>query len=81
MRLRRRSKTDRESRHETRKFEHQRIATLEDAVAAMGEADGETRILGGGQSPGPMMNLRWATRCRARSQPRRRPHRYRGRRR
>ena len=42
------------------KFEHQRIATLEDAVAAMGEADGEMRILGGGQSLGPMMNLRRA---------------------
>ena len=42
------------------KFEHQRIATLEDAVAAMGEADGEIRVLGGGQSLGPMMNLRLA---------------------
>ena len=42
------------------KFEHQRMATLEDAVKALGAADGETRVLGGGQSLGPMMNLRLA---------------------
>lgn len=42
------------------KFEHQRIGMLEDAVKALAEADGETRVLGGGQSLGPMMNLRLA---------------------
>ena len=39
------------------KFEHQLMTSLDDAVKALGEADGETRVLGGGQSLGPMMNL------------------------
>ena len=42
------------------KFDHQRTASLEDALAALGSADGEARIMGGGQSLGPMMNLRLA---------------------
>lgn len=42
------------------KFDHQRTASLEDALAALGGADGEARIMGGGQSLGPMMNLRLA---------------------
>jgi len=42
------------------KFDHQRMVTLEEAVAALGSADGEARIMGGGQSLGPMMNLRLA---------------------
>ena len=40
------------------KFEHQRMASLDEAVKALGNAEGETRVLGGGQSLGPMMNLR-----------------------
>ena len=39
------------------KFDHQRTASLDDALAALGGADGEARIMGGGQSLGPMMNL------------------------
>lgn len=42
------------------KFDHQRTASLDDALAALGNADGEARIMGGGQSLGPMMNLRLA---------------------
>lgn len=42
------------------KFDHQRTASLQEAVAALGNADGEARIMGGGQSLGPMMNLRLA---------------------
>ena len=42
------------------KFEHQRVSSLDDAVKALGEAEGEIRVLGGGQSLGPMMNLRLA---------------------
>ena len=42
------------------KFEHQRMASLDEAVKALGNAEGETRVLGGGQSLGPMMNLRLA---------------------
>lgn len=42
------------------KFDHQRTSSLEDALAALGGADGEARIMGGGQSLGPMMNLRLA---------------------
>lgn len=42
------------------KFDHQRTASLEDALTALGSADGEARIMGGGQSLGPMMNLRLA---------------------
>ena len=42
------------------KFDHQRMVTLEEAVAALGSSDGEARIMGGGQSLGPMMNLRLA---------------------
>tara|TARA_B100000676_G_C18022691_1_gene813616 strand:- start:442 stop:1257 length:816 start_codon:yes stop_codon:yes gene_type:complete len=42
------------------KFEFQRMNSLEDAIKALGEAEGEMRILGGGQSLGPMMNLRLA---------------------
>ncbi|MGB0631649.1 MAG: FAD binding domain-containing protein [Alphaproteobacteria bacterium] len=42
------------------KFEHQRMTSLDEAVKALGGADGETRVLGGGQSLGPMMNLRLA---------------------
>lgn len=42
------------------KFDHQRAASLDDALKALGNADGEARIMGGGQSLGPMMNLRLA---------------------
>ena len=42
------------------KFEHQRMASLDEAVKVLGNAEGETRVLGGGQSLGPMMNLRLA---------------------
>lgn len=42
------------------KFEHQRMTSVDDAVKALGEADKEIRVLGGGQSLGPMMNLRLA---------------------
>lgn len=42
------------------KFDHQRTASLDEALAALGNADGEARIMGGGQSLGPMMNLRLA---------------------
>ncbi|MEX2454702.1 MAG: FAD binding domain-containing protein, partial [Rhodospirillaceae bacterium] len=42
------------------KFDHQRATSLDDALRALGSADGEARILGGGQSLGPMMNLRLA---------------------
>ena len=42
------------------KFDFQRMTSVEDAVKALGEAEGEMRILGGGQSLGPMMNLRLA---------------------
>lgn len=42
------------------KFDHQRVSTLDEALQALGSADGEARILGGGQSLGPMMNLRLA---------------------
>lgn len=42
------------------KFDHQRVMSLEEAVQALGSADGEARVLGGGQSLGPMMNLRLA---------------------
>ena len=42
------------------KFDHQRTTSLADALAALGNADGEARIMGGGQSLGPMMNLRLA---------------------
>ena len=42
------------------KFDHQRVSSLDEALQALANADGETRILGGGQSLGPMMNLRLA---------------------
>lgn len=42
------------------KFDHQRTASLDEALAVLGSADGEARIMGGGQSLGPMMNLRLA---------------------
>jgi carbon-monoxide dehydrogenase medium subunit len=42
------------------KFEHERMTSLDDALAALGNADGEVRVMGGGQSLGPMMNLRLA---------------------
>ena len=42
------------------KFDHQRTASLDEALAALGSADGEARVMGGGQSLGPMMNLRLA---------------------
>lgn len=42
------------------KFDHQRVSSIEEALQALGSADGEARILGGGQSLGPMMNLRLA---------------------
>ena len=42
------------------KFEFSRVSSLEDAVKTLHSADGEIRVLGGGQSLGPMMNLRLA---------------------
>jgi carbon-monoxide dehydrogenase medium subunit len=42
------------------KFDYDRAGTLVDALATLGNADGEFRVLGGGQSLGPMMNLRLA---------------------
>lgn len=42
------------------KFEHQRTSSLDEALTALGSADGEARVMGGGQSLGPMMNLRLA---------------------
>ncbi len=42
------------------KFDHQRVSSLDDALKTLGTADGEARVLGGGQSLGPMMNLRLA---------------------
>ena len=42
------------------KFDHQRTPSLENALELLGGAEGETRVLGGGQSLGPMMNLRLA---------------------
>ena len=42
------------------KFEYERPATLEEALRALRDADGEARLLGGSQSLGPMMNLRLA---------------------
>ncbi|MEK9645725.1 MAG: FAD binding domain-containing protein [Alphaproteobacteria bacterium] len=42
------------------KFDYDRAGTLGDALATLGNADGEFRVLGGGQSLGPMMNLRLA---------------------
>ena len=38
-------------------FEHHRAASLADAVQALAASD-ETRVLAGGQSLGPMLNLR-----------------------
>ena len=42
------------------KFDHQRVSSLDEALQALASADGEVRVLGGGQSLGPMMNLRLA---------------------
>ena len=42
------------------RFEYERAATLDEALRALREADGEARVLGGSQSLGPMMNLRLA---------------------
>jgi carbon-monoxide dehydrogenase medium subunit len=42
-------------------FEYERPSSLDLAVKALMAAAGEARILGGGQSLGPMLNLRLAT--------------------
>ena len=42
------------------RFEYERAATLDEALRALRDADGEARVLGGSQSLGPMMNLRLA---------------------
>ena len=39
-------------------FAYERPATLEAAAALMAEAKGEAKIMAGGQSLGPMLNLR-----------------------
>jgi carbon-monoxide dehydrogenase medium subunit len=41
-------------------FEHARPATLADAISALAAAGGSARVLAGGQSLGPMLNLRLA---------------------
>ena len=41
-------------------FEHERMSSIDDVVQALANVDGEVRVLGGGQSIGPMMNLRLA---------------------
>ncbi len=41
-------------------FDYARAASLDEAVALLGGADGEARPLAGGQSLGPMLNLRIA---------------------
>ena len=42
------------------KFEYEDAATVEEAVQKLGQADGFAKVLAGGQSLGPMMNLRLA---------------------
>lgn len=42
------------------RFEYERAATLDEALRALRDAEGEARVLGGSQSLGPMMNLRLA---------------------
>ncbi len=41
-------------------FDYVRAEAVEEALAALAEADGEGRVLAGGQSLGPMLNLRLA---------------------
>jgi aerobic carbon-monoxide dehydrogenase medium subunit len=41
-------------------FDYERPTTLADAVALLGEAQGFSKVLAGGQSLGPMLNLRLA---------------------
>ena len=41
-------------------FEYQRAATLDEAVALLGEAEGEARFLAGGHSLVPLMKLRFS---------------------
>lgn len=41
-------------------FAYQRAATLDEAVAALEKAGGEAKLVAGGQSLGPMLNLRLA---------------------
>ena len=42
------------------KFEYESAGTVEEAVTLLGQADGFAKVLAGGQSLGPMMNLRLA---------------------
>src|SRR6185437_8170222 len=42
-------------------FEYVRAASLEEALAALAKRQGEARALAGGQTLGPMLNLRLAT--------------------
>ncbi len=42
------------------KFEYDRVSSLDDALRMLASPDSEVRVLGGGQSLGPMMNLRLA---------------------
>ncbi len=42
------------------KFDYRRAGTLEEAVAWLQEAEGRAKVLAGGQSLGPMLNLRLA---------------------
>ena len=42
------------------KFDYESAATVEEAVTLLGQADGFAKVLAGGQSLGPMMNLRLA---------------------
>jgi carbon-monoxide dehydrogenase medium subunit len=42
------------------KFEYENAATVEEAVNLLGQSDGFAKVLAGGQSLGPMMNLRLA---------------------
>jgi carbon-monoxide dehydrogenase medium subunit len=42
------------------KFDYEDAATVEQAVTLLGQADGFAKVLAGGQSLGPMMNLRLA---------------------
>jgi aerobic carbon-monoxide dehydrogenase medium subunit len=41
-------------------FDYRRVETLRDAAALLAEAEGNSRVLAGGQSLGPMLNLRLA---------------------
>ncbi len=42
------------------KFDYESAETIEQAIALLGQADGFAKVLAGGQSLGPMMNLRLA---------------------